>query len=224
MAFAQRLTSTSVKSLTSILLRSPAVVHPRLEIVDDCKRVSEPQEFKMASMAFGMPRHARQKSADLLRLQQAMLAHLSTSLPPEADLVVGSLLPHEAFQNELGRFLMLACDFYGTSPENTYVTPQSREVAKRLGLVFVPNEMPDHLKTQALSKLQWLREAVASDHRRTAAALHQGDISRLLECNDRKLAYREELQTIVHGLAIARCGATAWEAHERHFRATIQGL
>jgi hypothetical protein len=224
MAFAQRLTLTSVRNLTSILSKTQAVLKPRLEVVAAYEQAIRPHTSTGNFMAFGMPKQARQKAADLQRLQQAMLAHFNKSLPPEAGLITGSLLPAEAFQNDIGRFLMLACDFYAASPENTYVTTHSPEAAKRLGLIFVPAQMPDSLKSQALSKLQWLREAVASDHRRTAMALHQGDISKLLESNDRKTAYRQELETIVQGLAVARCGATAWQVHEDHFRATLQSL
>jgi hypothetical protein len=231
MAFVQKLSSTSVKSFATSFTKSQGATgaftrlssRSHLALVDS-EDTDTPRHFQNAAMAFNMPKQARSRAAELQRLQNAMLAQLNKSLPAEVRLTSGSILPPEAFQNDLGRFLMLACDFYAASPENTYVTPPTEVAAEFIGLPFVPANMPDVLRSNALSKLQWLREAVAIDHHRTSVALQQGDISQLLKSNDRKLAYRQELESIVQGLAVARCGASTWDAHEWHFRSTILGL
>jgi hypothetical protein len=224
MAFAQKLTSQSVRNFTSMFSLAQEVVKPHLRLVAKPETPDQPHHFQSAAIAFGIPTQAKQKAAELQRLQKAMLAHFNKSLPQDAQLSALSLLPAAAFQNDLGRFLMLACEFYMASPENTCLTVSSAEAARHNGLMFMSADMPDGLKSSTLKKLQWLRDSVASDHQRTALSLRNGHINELLKSADRKLAYRQELQSIVQEVAIARCSAKAWSLHEQHFRATLQGL
>lgn len=234
MAFAQKLGSASLRKFTDILDRAHGVAalpafqtqRPHLVVVGagNANGSDEPQprQSHNSGLLFSIPKHARARAADLQRRQQAVLAHINTSLPEQDHLLAGSILPAEAFQSDLGRFLMLACDLFACSMENTFIAPASAEISKRLGLPFIPLTSVEHLRSSAISKLQWLREAVVIDHRRTSAALQQGDISQLLQTKDRQTAYRHELHAIIRQFAIARCGTDAWDTHEAYFRPTLQ--
>jgi hypothetical protein len=238
MAFMRKLSTASVWNINAILNRShtesATVIKradtPHLALVKTALRTSvneaapplQSRQKVDAALQFGLPKQARQKAVELQRRQHALLGRLNSSLSSQAHLQAVSILPLEAFQNDIGRFLMLACNFFACSPENTVVTPATAEAATFLGLPFINANLPNMLISNTLSKLQWLRETVILEHRRTSIALQQGDISQLLKSDDRQLAYRQDLMAIVHDLALARCGNETWEDHERHFRSEIQ--
>jgi hypothetical protein len=237
MAFMQRISTASVKNFGAILNRTqsgavaPAkrIDTPHLALVKTALRAAanetttapKSQQKVNAGLQFGFPKQVRQIAVDLQRRQQVVLGRLNSSLQPQAHLLALGILPPEAFQNDIGRFLMLACNFFACSPENTLVTPATEETADFLGLPFIGAKIPDPLISNTLSKLQWLRESVIVEHRRTSIALQQGDLSQLLKSNERQAAYRQNLTEITRDLAIARCGKSMWEDHERHFRAEI---
>lgn len=230
MAFAQKINSLSVKNFAAMLARVPG--HPDLpqqkprttNLVLVPPTVAEPRKLSGPSVQLGVPRQARQRASDLKRRQHALLSHLNSTLPPNAQLVAGSIVPHEAFEGELGRFLILACDFHAASPENTLITPATQADADYLGLPLLPTKTPDTALSLSLSKLNWLREAVIVEHRRIALALQHGDLSHLLQSNERQLAYRQQLHAIVQDIAAQVCGKLPWNAHEQHFRTTIQTI
>ncbi len=236
----QRMSTASVRNFNAILNRAQVGIFtapkrsdtPHLTLVKTALRAAGPQSIPSpqvqnrvdAGLQFSFPKQARQKAVELQRRQQALLGRLNSSLPSQAQLLALSILPPEAFQNDIGRFLMLACNFFACSPENTLVTPATAEAAEFLGLPFIEPQIPDQFISNTLSKLQWLRETVILEHRRTSIALQQGDLSQLLKSNERQLAYRQNLTSIAQDLAIARCSKATWEDHERHFRAEIQSV
>ena len=236
----QRMSTASVRNFNAILNRAQVGIFtapkrsdtPHLTLVKTALRAASQQSISSpqvqnrvdAGIQFSFPKQARQKAVELQRRQQALLGRLNSSLPSKAQLLAVSILPPEAFQNDIGRFLMLACNFFACSPENTLVTPATAEAADFLGLPFIEPQIPDQFISNTLSKLQWLRETVIVEHRRTSIALQQGDLSQLLKSNERQLAYRQNLTSIAQDLAIARCSKATWEDHERHFRAEIQGV
>lgn len=238
MAFMQRISTASVRNLNAVLNLAQVGTFttpkrsdtPHLTLVKSALRAAGPQSVSSpqvqnrvdAGLQFGFPKQARQKAVELQRRQQALLGRLNSSLTSQAHLQAVSILPPEAFQNDLGRFLMLACNFFACSPENTVVTPATAEAAEFLGLPFIESQIHGQLISNTLSKLQWLRETVIVEHRRTSIALQQGDLSQLLKSNERQIAYRQNLSAIAQDLAIARCSKATWEDHERHFRAEIQ--
>jgi hypothetical protein len=240
MAFMQRMSTASVRNFNAILNRTPVGSSiapkrsdtPHLTLVKTALRAAGPQSIPSpqvqnrvdAGLQFSFPKQARQKAVELQRRQQALLGRLNSSLPSQAQLLALSILPPEAFQDDIGRFLMLACNFFACSPENTMVTPATAEAAEFLGLPFIEQQIPDQFISNTLSKLQWLRETVIVEHRRTSIALQQGDLSQLLKSNERQLAYRQNLTSITQDLALARCNKAMWEDHERHFRAEIQSV
>jgi hypothetical protein len=240
MAFMQKISTASVRNFGAILNRAQAgtvapakrVDTPHLALVKTALRTAanestQAPQFQQKindGLQLGFPKQARQKAVELQRRQQALLGRLNSSLPSQARLQALSILPPEAFQNDIGRFLMLACNFFACSPENTVVTPATAEAAEFLGLPFIDPQIPDQLISNTLSKLQWLRETVIVEHRRTSIALQQGDLSQLLKSNERQLAYRQDLTAIVQDMAIARCSKATWEDHERHFRTEIQSV
>jgi hypothetical protein len=228
MAFAQKINSLSVRNFAAMLARVPDQSEmPRQKpraanLVLVTSTGSEPRKLTTPSVQLGVPRHARQRASDLMRRQQALLAHLNSTLPADAQLVAGSIVPHEAFEGELGRFLILACDFHAASPENTLITPATQADADYLRLPLLPSRTPDTALALSLSKLNWLRETVIVEHRRTALALQHGDLSHLLKGNERQVAYRLQLGAIVQDIATQVCGKLPWNAHEQHFRTAIQ--
>jgi hypothetical protein len=240
MAFMQKLSTASVRNFNAILNRAQVGSYttpkrsdtPRLTLVKTALRATVAQSASSpqvqnrvdAGLQFGFPKQARQKAVELQCRQQALLGRLNSSLPSEARLQAVSILPPEAFQNDIGRFLMLACNFFACSPENTMVTPATVEAAEYLGLPFMDPHISEQLASHTLSKLQWLRETVSVEHRRTSIALQQGDLSQLLKSNERQLTYRQNLAAIAQDLAIARCSIATWEDHERHFRTEIQSV
>ncbi len=236
----QRMSTASVRNFNAILNRAQVGIFtapkridtPHLTLVKTALRAAGPQSISSpqgqnrvdAGLQFSFPKQARQKAVELQRRQQALLGRLNSSLPSQTQLLALSILPPEAFQNDIGRFLMLACNFFACSPENTLVTPATAEAAEFLGLPFIEPQIPDQFISNTLSKLQWLRETVIVEHRRTSIALQQGDLSQLLKSNERQLAYRQNLTAIAQDLALARCSKATWEDHERHFRAEIQSV
>lgn len=170
------------------------------------------------------PIATRVRALELQRRQQLLLSTANRRLPPGCQVMVWSIVPLELFQGELGRFLMIACDFYGYGPENTMLLPTMPVGAQHLDLPRHPLVVSeDHIK-MASAQISALRNRVAADHGRANLAMQNGDLSQLFSRTDSKQRYCKELTNTVENIAKARLNHNVMQNHQSHFGALISAM
>jgi hypothetical protein len=171
-----------------------------------------------------LPHAIRLKSVDLQRRLHLLVAHVNRTLPVGCHVLAWSILPKELFEGELGRFLMIACDFHACGPENTLLLPAAPGGMQYLNLPRHPLTTADAHIADAAQRVGQLRQTVTADHERTSNALRNGDLSQIFESGERQLRYRRELAAIARQIAETAHGPSIWDEHESRFRKLLQSL
>jgi hypothetical protein len=171
-----------------------------------------------------IPNSVRLKAADFQRRQHLLVSHVNRTLPNGCYVLAWSILPKELFQGDLGRFLMLAYDFYACAPENTLLLPGTAEGVQFLSLPRHPLVTALAHIDDASKRIGQLRQTVTADHQRALLALQKGDPSHLYKSSERRALYGKQLTEITYDIAETAFGDNIWSAHETRFRRLIQSL
>jgi hypothetical protein len=186
------------------------------------KELPAPRPVRMETV--DIPMAARVKAIDIQRRQQVMVSNLNLQLPRGCHVVAYPILPLEMFQGELGKFLMMACEFYPYGAQNTMLLPAIADGAQHFNLPKIPLVANGQLHADAATQVKSLRQRVLIDHQRAASAVQSGDFTRVFDRPGRQAEYRQELANITRGLAIKLFGHDAWETHEQRFREDLNRM
>jgi hypothetical protein len=231
-----KLAATSLANLIKALpvAKSSVTEHVALPVTPpvlmEAKTVTPPtvaapppvQAIKLAALE--VPSTVRQKAVDLQRRQQLLIAKVNRTVPPGCHVLPWSILPKEIFEGEVGRFLMMACDFHVYGPENTMLLPAMPAGVQYSNLPRHPLVQSDVHTADAKRQVGMLRLKVNEEHARTTLALQKGDLTQMFKSVDRQALYRQELSRINRNIAVAKFGQRVWDLHEKRFRAQIQAL
>jgi hypothetical protein len=171
-----------------------------------------------------LPTVTRLKSIEWQRRQQLMVSIANRGLPAGCQVMVWSIVPVELFQGELGRFLMIACDFHACGPENTMLLPSMPSGAQHSKLLRHPLIVSEAHLHMAQSRVTLLRDRVASEHRHAELAMNNGDLSQLFGRSISKAKYCDELRQIVQGIAKSQLPADTVENHRAQFGNVIAAM
>jgi hypothetical protein len=171
-----------------------------------------------------VPTATRVKAIDYQRRQQLMVSNVNLQQPKGCHLMAFAILPLDLFQGELGKFLMIACDFFAHGASNTMLLPAHMEGSEYFALPKHPFTTGSASLAEAVAKVKGLRQRVLVEHQRASNAMQSGDLSRMFARSDRQAEYRLELATITRGLAVSLFGTAAWETHEMRFRTTLNQM
>jgi hypothetical protein len=171
-----------------------------------------------------LPAPVRAKALDYQRRQQMCVSVTNLQLPRGCHAMAWNIVPLEVFQGELGRFLMIACDFHAYSPANTMLLPTMPSGAHYLNLPRHPMTVCDTHLQIAKTQISLLRDRVAGEHRRANLALQNGDVSQIYGRSDSKTIYCKELTAIVQYIARWQFGESAVQSHASQFEATIEAM
>lgn len=183
-----------------------------------------PVAAPMQVQAVALPDAIRLKAADMQRRQNLLVTHVNSTLPAGCHVLPWSILPIELFPTELGRFLMIAFDFYACGAENTLLLPVTAGGAQFLSLPQHPLVTARTHIIDASDRIDELRKTVTADHQRTAQAMHDGNLSELFMSSERQTRYRQTLSDAACDIAETAFGPDIWNSHETHFRKLIQSL
>lgn len=156
------------------------------------------------------------------RRQQRMVARINASLPSDCQVAAYAIVPPDLFEAEVGRFLMMAFEFYPHCFANTMFLPTSSSGAAHFGLPQHPQETPDMQRFDARSRITQLRTRVANEHGRVAAALARGDVSLLFKPNGNRPDYKQEFAAICRSVVINTFGLAAYMMHESRFNKELR--
>lgn len=204
---------------------SPQRLHPdrpALAIPKELPPLPVPRVAKIETVE--LPTAVRVKAIDVQRRQQVMVSNLNQQQPKGCHLLAFAILPVDLFQGELGKFLMMACEFYAHGAANTLLLPSQNDGARHFGLPQHPLSTSSAALAEAVTKIKALRQRVLLDHQRAANAMQSGDLTRMYDRPGRQAEYRLELANITRGLTISLFGAAAWETHEKRFRTTLDQM
>ncbi len=196
--------------------KTPAKPESHLQTVPVVERMQPP--------AVQLPLAVMEKAADFHRRQHLLLTHVNRTQPSGCHVLAWSILPKQLFDTDLGRFLMIAYDFYACGPENTLLLPATAQGSQHLSLPRHPLVTVHAHLSDASLRVEHLRQAVIADHQRTLHALQTGDVSQLYKSSERQTVYREKLSNIACDIVETAFGAEIWDAHETRFRKLIQSL
>ncbi len=171
-----------------------------------------------------LPPTARAKALEWQRRQQAMVTTTNWRLSSNSIVMAWNILPAQLFQGELGRFLIMACDFHAHGPANTMLLPTMHAGSEKLGLPQHPLTVSDRHFNNAMQRVSALRDRVAAEHRRANIALQNGDLSQIYARTDSKARYCKELAKIVDDIATAELSADAVKSHRVQFGPYIAAL
>jgi hypothetical protein len=174
--------------------------------------------------AVEIPMAARVKAIDVQRRQQVLVSSLNLQLPKGCHVLAYPILPLEMFQGELGKFLMMACDFFPYGAQNTLLLPALGDGATHFGLPKFPVVANGQTHVDAVNQIKALRQRVLIEHQRAASAIQSGDFTRVFDRPGRQAEYRLELANITRMLAIKLFGPETWETHEKRFRADLNRM
>jgi hypothetical protein len=171
-----------------------------------------------------LPPSLRAKELDWQRRQQALVTTTNWRLPSGSLVMAWNVVPVQLFQGDLGRFLVMACDFHAYGPANTMLLPSMPAGAQQLCLPRHPLVVSEkHLQT-SLQHITALRDRVAAEHRRANIALQNGDLSQIFARTDSKARYCKELSKIVETIASAELGTDVLKTHRLQFEAFIAAM
>jgi hypothetical protein len=171
-----------------------------------------------------LPAPVRAKALEYQRRQQMCVSATNLQLPTGCHAMAWNIVPLELFQGELGRFLMIACDFHAYSPANTMLLPTMPSGAQYLNLPRHPLVVSDNHLQIAKTHITLLRDRVAGEHRRANLALQNGDVSQIYGRSDSKTIYCKELTAIVQYIARWQFGESAVQSHASQFEAAIEAM
>lgn len=164
-----------------------------------------------------LPAPVRAKALDWQRRQQSLVTTTNWRLATGCQAVAWSIVPTQLFHGELGRFLILACDFHAYGPENTMLLPTMAAGEQQLGLPRHPLIVSEQHLQSATQYLTALRDRVAVEHRRAQTSLQSGDLSHIYARAESKTKYCKELSSIVKSIADTQLGRGAYDAHSAQF-------
>jgi hypothetical protein len=173
-------------------------------------------------MADDVPLVHRIAAMDWQRYQQRLVTQVNAQQPAGCHVMAFAILPIELFTGEVGRFLMMACDFYSHAPCNTLLLPAMPAGAAQLQLPQHPIVTSYLQQSDAKAKILQLRTRVANEHHRVAVAIERGDVSELFKHNSNRADYKTELAQICKSVAINAFGLSAYGKHESHFGALLK--
>jgi hypothetical protein len=168
-----------------------------------------------------LPALVRAKALDWQRRQQSLVTTTNWRLATGCQAVAWSIVPTQLFHGELGRFLILACDFHAYGPENTMLLPTMAAGEQQLGLPRHPLIVSEQHLQNAKQYLTALRDRVAVEHRRAQTSLQSGDFSYIYARAESKAKYCKELSSIVKSIADTQLGRGVFDAHSAQFGAFI---
>ena len=195
---------------------APAPIAPRLKSIPVVAR-SQPELSEL-------PNAITLKAVDLQRRLHLLVAHVNRTLPAGCHVLAWSILPKDIFEGELGRFLMIACDFYPCGPENTLLLPAMPDGVEYLKLPRHPLTTPATHIADASQRVRKLRQSVMADHDRALKALRNGDPTQMFQSSERWVSYRQELAKTGRDIAETAFGQNIWEEHESRFRKLLCSL
>jgi hypothetical protein len=188
----------------------------KFEILPDVDEAPvAPQQPYMA--VDDVPLAIRMTAMDWQRRQQQLVAKINAQSMPEHHVAAHVIVPVDLFVGDLGRFLMMACDFYSHSFSNTVLLPKHMESARGLGLPTQFGISQELQKSDAQIRISQLRARVMSEHNRVASALSRGDVSALFKEKSTRLDYKQELAGICRSLATNAIGLSAFMSHESRY-------
>lgn len=164
-----------------------------------------------------IPLPTRMVAMEWQRRQQRLVAQINASLPSDRQVTAYNIVPADLFLGDVGRFLMMACDFYSHCFANTLILPMTPSGAAHFGLPQYTLVTPDVQLADARARIIQLRTRVANEHGRVAAALARGDVSLLFRPNSNRPDYKQELVSICRSIAINTVGLSAFVSHESRF-------
>jgi hypothetical protein len=171
-----------------------------------------------------LPAPVRAKALDYQRRQQMCVSAMNLYLPTGSHAMAWNIVPLELFQGELGRFLMIACDFHAYSPANTMLLPTMPSGVQYLNLPRHPMSVSNTHLQIAKTQISLLRDRVAGEHRRANLALQNGDVSQIYGRSDSKTIYCKELAHIVKYVAISQLSTSAVHTHASLFQVTLDEM
>jgi hypothetical protein len=193
----------------------------------DAEEYTAPKVDKSTSMppmvvvVDDLPMPVRLEIMQWQRRQQLMLAQVNASQPAGCNVMAWQILPVETFAGDVGRFLMMACDFYSHCFANTMLLPVMPAGAQHLNLPRHPLHATEVQKAAAKAKISQLRTRVAQEHGRISSALERGDASALFGTSTNRCNYKQELAAICKAIAVNTLGPIAVSEHAIRFGSVL---
>jgi hypothetical protein len=181
------------------------------------------QQTPVAHPADDIPLANRIIGMDWQRRLQHAVAQVNASLPSDLHVKPHSILPLELFGGDIGRFLMIACDFYGHAFANTVLLPATLAGSAHFMLPLHPGATSEEQQSLARARVLQLRTRMANEHKRVAAALERGDVDLLFKQNSSRPNCKQELADICKSIAINALGLSAFMTHESRFSGALGG-
>jgi hypothetical protein len=171
-----------------------------------------------------LPVAVRQKSLDYQQRLQRLVIQINQNLPQGCTVLPWQPVPITVFEGELGKFMIMACDFHAHGPANTILLPALPAGVEYLNLPRHPFMVPERHTAYAKQLVMQLRDQVARDNAEIAKSMSRGDMSRLLSAADKQANYRKQMVAIAMKLAKEAFDLKVYEAHEARFRPLIEAL
>lgn len=195
-------------------LQPPVSARPQQQLDQHISAAPQLDDIPLANRIIAM---------DWQRRLQHAVAQVNASLPSDLHVKPHGILPLELFNGDIGRFLMIACDFYGHAFANTVLLPATTAGAAHFRLPQHPGVTTEEQKSQARARVLQLRTRMANEHNRVAAALERGDVDLLFKPNTNRPNYKQELAGICKSIAINALGLSAFVTHESRFSEALDG-
>jgi hypothetical protein len=173
------------------------------------------------ALAKSLPTEVRLKAMECQRQQQMLIARVNRDLPPGCHVLQWNIIPVGLFTSDLGKFLMLACDFFAFGTSNTLLLPAMPAGEAHLNIPRHPFVTDPAYVMQAQQLIANLRDKVQAEHRRAKTAISSGDLSKVYDSATRQNKYKTELLSLVERMAVSHIGKANWNKHEDLFRAKL---
>jgi hypothetical protein len=165
-----------------------------------------------------IPGSIRQKAIDWQCKQHALVSTVNRSQLPGCQIMAWNIIPVDLFHGDVGRFLMMACDFYGHCHANTLLLPVMPSGAQQLGLPRNPMALGSLEKSAIQRRVHFLRERVQREHASASQAISHGDFRQVFGCVERQQRYRSDLMVVVNEIAVQIIGREALVQHDQLFK------
>jgi hypothetical protein len=188
--------------------------------------MAQPQPVVQANaqLAMELPIEVRLAAVDMQRRQHLLVAETNRRLEPGCHVMAWNIVPPAFFAGDMGRFLLMACDFHVHGPANTLLLPSMPFGADQLSLPRHPLVVTEQQSHRAEKLLLPLRQRVLDEHRRALQAMSHGDLTQIFTRSDRQAGYRLELGNIARSLVIDSFGVEVFQQHEQLFRTFIKAM
>lgn len=159
--------------------------------------------------------------AQLRKDQDAFVASVNKDLPPSATVIPWAMIPWSVWNQQHAEFLLRVCELYPVGPWNMMLLPEDEAGALVLDLPQHLQGVPPGLEDAANHVIGKIRERFSEAHRRTGAALAEGDLSSLDEHGNARDQAVASMCALAQALGSETYGEEAFARHKALFGRTL---